>query len=59
MTEEWPEGLADWASKSYEPRLETFLVAFEAKEREFIEQGRLDESQVLSTHMRRSWETSD
>ncbi|OAQ88558.1 phosphotransferase family protein [Purpureocillium lilacinum] len=58
MPEEWPEGLDDWAAK-YEPRLKTFLRAMEAKEREFIQQGRLDESQVLSTRMRRSWETDD
>ncbi|PNY26322.1 Uncharacterized protein TCAP_03752 [Tolypocladium capitatum] len=58
MPEEWPRGLDDWAA-TYEPRLKTFLGAIEAKEREFIEQGRLDESQVLSTHMRRSWETGD
>lgn len=58
MPEEWPEGLDDWAAK-YEPRLKTFLRALETKEREFVQQGRLTESQVLSTHMRRSWETGD
>ncbi|XP_044721313.1 phosphotransferase enzyme family domain-containing protein [Hirsutella rhossiliensis] len=58
MPEEWPAGLDDWAAK-YEPRLKTFLRAIEAKERDFIDQGRLDQTQVLSTHMRRSWETGD
>ncbi|KAG9250826.1 phosphotransferase family protein [Emericellopsis atlantica] len=56
MPEEWPEGLDDWAAK-YEPRLKTFLRVMEAKERELVDSGRLHESQVLSTHMRRSWET--
>lgn len=56
--EEWDGGLDDWAAK-YEPRFETFLRVLEAKEREFSTQGRLNESQVLSTHMRRSWETGD
>ncbi|KAG8414391.1 hypothetical protein J3459_014778 [Metarhizium acridum] len=58
MPEEWTEGLDDWAAK-YEPRLNRFLRAMQLKERELIEQGRLDQSQVLSTHMRRSWETGD
>lgn len=58
MPEEWPQGLNDWAAK-YEPRLEMFLLVMEAKERNFIEEGRLDQSQVLSRHMRRSWETGD
>ncbi|KAJ6436360.1 hypothetical protein O9K51_11074 [Purpureocillium lavendulum] len=58
MPEEWPNGLEDWAAK-YEARLGTFLRAMEAKEREFIEKGILGNSQVLSRHMRRSWETGD
>lgn len=58
MPEEWPDGLDDWATK-YEPRLATFLRALESKEREFMEQGRIDKSQVLSAPIRRSWETGD
>lgn len=58
MPEEWTEGLDDWAAK-YEPRLNSFLRVMEAKERELMEQGRLRQPQVLSTHMRRSWETGD
>ncbi|KAJ6440186.1 phosphotransferase family protein [Purpureocillium lavendulum] len=58
MPEEWPEGLDDWAAK-YEPRLDTFLRAMETKEREFMQQGRIDQSQALSAKMRRSWETGD
>ncbi|RDL41505.1 Uncharacterized protein BP5553_01484 [Venustampulla echinocandica] len=53
MPEEWPEGLDDWVSK-YEPQLETFIHAMETKEREFIEQGRLDEPQ-LAYAARKSW----
>ncbi|KFH43666.1 hypothetical protein ACRE_055790 [Hapsidospora chrysogenum ATCC 11550] len=58
MPEEWPDGLDDWATK-YEPRLATFLRALESKEREFMEWGRIDKSQVLSAPMRRSWDTGD
>jgi hypothetical protein len=58
MPEEWPEGLGDWVTK-YEPRLATFLRALESKAREFIDQGRINESQVLYAPMRHSWETGD
>lgn len=58
MPEEWPEGLDDWVAQ-YQPRLETFLRVIEAKERELIECGGLEQTQVLSTHMRHSWETGD
>lgn len=58
MPEEWPNGLADWAT-NYGQRLEDFLHAFEAKEQELLGSGRLDVSQVLSAHMRRSWDTGD
>ncbi|AEO66399.1 uncharacterized protein THITE_33846 [Thermothielavioides terrestris NRRL 8126] len=61
MPEEWPEGLDDWV-EHYEPRLETFLRALRAKEREFVEQGLLKEGYLdkpLSARMRQSWETGD
>lgn len=40
----------------YEPRLALFLRALEEKERELIASGRLDESQILSSRMRHSWD---
>ncbi|KAK7413351.1 hypothetical protein QQX98_007795 [Neonectria punicea] len=52
--EDWEAGLDDWAAK-YEPILATFLRALEGKEKEFIEQGLLKESEILSTRMRESW----
>lgn len=55
--DDWPTGLDDWAAQ-YERRLATFLRALEAKERQFIEQGRLKESEMmLSTRMRKSWDS--
>jgi hypothetical protein len=42
---------------AYEPVLEIFLDALERKEKELMELGRLEKTDVLSAHMRRSWET--
>ncbi|KAK4242782.1 hypothetical protein C8A03DRAFT_39941 [Achaetomium macrosporum] len=55
--DDWRAGLDDWVA-NYEPKLALFLRALEKKEKEFIEQGRLQESDILlSTRMRKSWET--
>lgn len=54
--EDWEAGLDDWVEK-YEPRLATILRALEAKETEFMEQGRLTESGILPSRMRESWES--
>jgi hypothetical protein len=43
---------------NYEPRLAIFLRALEKKEKEFIQQGRLRDSEMLSARMRKSWETT-
>lgn len=57
--DDWKEGLDDWAAH-YEPKLATFLRALEAKEKQFIEQGRLKASDImLSTRMRESWESGN
>lgn len=37
--------------------MDTFLRAVKAKEKQFIEDGRLKESEISSTRMRESWES--
>lgn len=54
--DDWRAGLDDWVAH-YEPRLELFLRALEKKENEFMGQGLLGESELLSRRMRKSWET--
>ena len=55
--DQWEEGLDDWSAQ-YEKRLPTFLRALEAREKAFVEEGRLDGSEaMLSSRMRESWET--
>lgn len=54
--DDWEAGLDDWVA-NYEPRLATFLRALEAQEKKLIGQGRLKESEILSTRMRENWES--
>jgi hypothetical protein len=55
--DDWWAALDDWVV-NYEPRLTVFLPAMEKKEREFVQQGRLEDSEILlSARMRKSWET--
>ncbi|KAL7919503.1 phosphotransferase family protein [Trichoderma austrokoningii] len=54
--DDWEAGLDDWVA-NYEPRLEVFLRALERKEKDFMAQGRLEESEILSSRMRKSWES--
>ncbi|KAL1863848.1 hypothetical protein VTK73DRAFT_6348 [Phialemonium thermophilum] len=54
--DDWEAGLDDWVDK-YEPRFRHFLSVLERRERELIEQGRMDTPHRLSGCMRESWES--
>ncbi|OJJ72679.1 hypothetical protein ASPBRDRAFT_42406 [Aspergillus brasiliensis CBS 101740] len=58
LPELWKPGLDDWIAR-YEEVLPTFLNVLKDKEQAAIDRGTLNESDRLSGHMLRSWESGD
>lgn len=58
MPEEWPRGASDW-TKTYQPRLETFLRVLKRQEDAAMANGSLVEAQRISGRMQESWENGD
>lgn len=58
MPEEWPRGVSDW-TKTYQPRLETFLRVLKGQEDAAMANGSLVEAQRISGRMQESWKNGD
>lgn len=55
MPEEWPRGVSDW-TRTYKPRLESFLRVLKRQEDTAIANKTLAESRRISGRMRESWD---
>ncbi|OJJ84622.1 uncharacterized protein ASPGLDRAFT_1458350 [Aspergillus glaucus CBS 516.65] len=58
MPEEWPRGVSDW-TKTYQPRLKTFLRVLKRQGGAAMANGNLVEGQRISERMWESWEHGD
>ena len=58
LPEFWEQGLDDWTAK-YENVLSTFLKVLKAKEQTAIGRGTLKETDRLSGHMFKNWQSGD